>query len=39
LVLIDHGADNGDMGAFLILTFLALIGPMSLLFGADSRDL
>jgi hypothetical protein len=25
------------MGTILILTFLALIGPLSLLFGVDSR--
>jgi hypothetical protein len=38
LVLIDAGADNGHMGAFLILSFLVLVGPLSLLFGVDSRD-
>jgi len=37
LVLIDRHADNGDMGTILILTFLALIGPLSLMFGVDSR--
>jgi len=26
------------MGAFLILSFLVLVGPLSLLFGVDSRD-
>jgi hypothetical protein len=36
-VLIDVGADNGDMGAFLIIAFLVLIGPLSLLLGVDSR--
>jgi hypothetical protein len=30
-------ADNEDMGALLILTFLALVGPLSLLLGVDSR--
>jgi hypothetical protein len=25
------------MGAFVILTFLVLVGPLSLLFGVDSR--
>jgi hypothetical protein len=25
------------MGAFLILTFLVLVGPLSLVFGVDSR--
>jgi hypothetical protein len=39
LVLIDNGADNGDMGAFLIIGFLVLVGPLSLLFGVDSRNL
>jgi len=38
LALIDLDADNGTMGAFLILTFLVLVGPLSLLFGVDSRD-
>jgi hypothetical protein len=38
LVLIDARADNEGVGAFLILTFLALVGPLSLLFGVDSRD-
>jgi hypothetical protein len=37
-VLIDHGADNESMGAFLILTFLVLVGPLSLIYGRDSRD-
>jgi hypothetical protein len=37
-VLIDIEADNGHMGAFLILSFLVLVGPLSLLFGVDSRD-
>jgi hypothetical protein len=37
LVLIDHGADNEGMGTILILAFLALIGPLSLLLGVDSR--
>ena len=36
-MLIDHYADNVGMGAILILTFLALVGPLSLLFGVDSR--
>ena len=36
-MLIDRRADNGGMGTFLILTFLVLIGPLSLLFGVDSR--
>jgi len=30
-------ADDECMGAFLILTFLVLVGPLSLLFGVDSR--
>ena len=30
-------ADNGGMGAIIILTFLALVGPLSLLLGVDSR--
>ena len=36
-MLIDVRADNGGMGAFLILAFLVLIGPLSLLLGVDSR--
>jgi hypothetical protein len=36
-VLIDLRADNEGMGTILILSFLALIGPLSLLFGVDSR--
>ena len=35
----NRSADNESMGAFLILTFLALVGPLALLFGVDSRDL
>jgi hypothetical protein len=30
-------ADNGTMGAFVILTFLVLVGPLSLVLGVDSR--
>jgi hypothetical protein len=37
LVLIDAGADNGGMGAFLIIAFVVLIGPLSLVLGVDSR--
>jgi hypothetical protein len=37
LVLIDADADNRGMGAFLIIAFLVLIGPLSLLLGVDSR--
>jgi hypothetical protein len=37
LVLIDAHADNEDMGAFIILAFLVLIGPLSLVLGVDSR--
>jgi hypothetical protein len=37
LVLIDVDAENGGMGAFLIIAFLVLIGPLSLLLGVDSR--
>jgi hypothetical protein len=36
-VLIDLDADNGVMGAFLIIAFVVLVGPLSLLFGVDSR--
>jgi hypothetical protein len=39
LVLIDPDADNGAMGAILIIGFLVLVGPLSLLFGVDSRKL
>jgi hypothetical protein len=37
LVLIDAGTDNEGMGAFLIIAFLVLIGPLSLVLGVDSR--
>jgi hypothetical protein len=30
-------ADHECMGTFLILTFLVLVGPLSLLAGVDSR--
>ena len=36
-MLIDVSADNEDMGALLIIAFLVLIGPLSLLLGVDSR--
>ena len=33
----DDRADNECMGMFLILAFLVLVGPLSLLVGVDSR--
>jgi hypothetical protein len=33
----DIRADNDGMGMFVILSFLVLVGPLSLLFGVDSR--
>ena len=35
-MLIDKRADAEGM-AILIITFLVLVGPLALLFGADSR--
>lgn len=35
-----HGAahqQTGDMAAYLVIGFLVLVGPLALLFGADSR--
>jgi hypothetical protein len=32
-------AEHDGMGALLIISFLVLVGPLSLLFGVDSRKL
>jgi hypothetical protein len=32
-------ADDGDMGTVLFLIFILLIGPLAVLYGADSRPL
>jgi hypothetical protein len=31
------GADHGSMGTILILAFIVLVGPLAVLYGADSR--
>jgi hypothetical protein len=36
-VLIDQRVDAEGMGIALILLFLLLVGPLAVLFGADSR--
>jgi hypothetical protein len=32
-------ADDGGMGSLLIIGFIVLIGPLAVLYGADSRPL
>ena len=37
MVLIARAAHHSDMLGFVLITLLLIVGPLALLFGADSR--
>jgi hypothetical protein len=34
----DRAADDTRMGLLLIIVMIAVVGPLALMYGADSRD-
>jgi hypothetical protein len=36
--MVEH-TDNGSVVSIILIAFILLVGPLSLVFGADSRDL